>query len=218
MNSVSPKTLSIYLHVFVLVLFFTLSKITLTSHENVLNVPVVYSPPAEALNIKEIKAEEKIVLKSVNENQKAKSSTKEVFGLNRNTYTDDRVGPQGIEVKKGNTIAKVSDNELLKDTDSDSLPTPTEEYLVSQMPRVLSEVKPIYPSEAKNNKIEGAVVLNVLIDEKGVVRQVDVIDGPEIFKIEALQAMKKFKFSAAMVSGKAVAVKIRYVINFKLEY
>lgn len=218
MNSVSPKTLSISLHIFVLVLFFALSKTTIQSEKNFLDVPVVYMPPTEAMNIKEIKAEEKIVLKSVNENKNVKASTKEVFGLNRNSYTDDSAGSQGIEVKKGNTIAKVSDNELLKDTDSDSLPTPTEEYLVSQMPRVVSEVKPLYPLDAKNNKIEGAVILNVLIDEKGIVRQVDVIDGPEIFKKEALEAMKKFKFSAAMVNGKAVAVKIRYVINFKLEY
>ena len=86
------------------------------------------------------------------------------------------------------------------------------------MPRVLTEVRPLYPQEARDSKKEGSVVLNVLIDERGQVRKIDVIEGEEIFKKEALLAMNRFKFSPAMVNGKAVAARIRYVINFRLEY
>ncbi len=217
MNSLSPKTISISLHLFVVLLFIFFSRLGLVQ-QNTIQVPVVFSPPLDAMNLKEVKADEKIVLKSVNKPQNNTQPTREVFGLNRNSYTDDTLGSTGIEVKKGNTITKAADNVVLKDTDSDSLPTPTEEYLVSQMPRVLSEVKPTYPQLAKDNKKEGAVVLSVLIDEKGVVRQVEVIEGDDIFKNEALQAMKRFKFSPALVNGKSVTVKIRYVINFKLEF
>ena len=217
MNSLSPKTISILLHLIVVILFIAFSKLSLSTSTPI-EVPVVFSPPIEVMNIKEVKNEDKIVLKSINQPIDSKKPTREIFGLNRNSYTDDSAGSTGIEVKKGNTITKVADNNILKDTDNDSLPTPTEEYLISQMPRVLSEVKPIYPQIAKDNKKEGAVVLNVLIDEKGVVRQVEVIEGDAIFKNEALEAMRKFKFSPALVSGKTVAIKIRYVINFKLEF
>jgi protein TonB len=118
----------------------------------------------------------------------------------------------------GNTLAKISDKEVLNANDPDSLPTPTEEYLVSQMPKVLTEVRPTYPKVARDKQQEGAVALDVLIDEKGAVRQVNFIDGEEVFKKDAVDAMKKFKFSPANINGKAVAVKIRYVIKFKMEY
>jgi TonB family protein len=218
MNSLSPKTLSLVFHFLVISFFIILSKISFTVIPPSIEVPVVFAPPVEVMNIKEVKIEEKVVLKSVNKQEKTIEPTREVFGLSRNSYTDNQSGTAGIEVKKGNTIAKASDNEILKESDSDSLPTPTEEYLVSQMPRVLSEVRPIYPQEAKDNKKEGVVILNILIDEKGIVRQVEVVESDEVFKKEALVAMKRFKFSPALVNGKAVAVKIRYVINFKLEF
>jgi TonB family protein len=218
MNSLSPRTLSIFLHFILLILIFIFSKISFNNYSLQEEVAVVFSPPSDVMNIKEMKDEEKIILKSVNKPEEKAAQSREIFGLSRNSYTDDRAGASGIEVKKGNTIAKAEDAELLKDTDSDSLPTPTEEYLVSQMPRVISEVRPIYPQEAKDNKLEGAVILNILIDEKGSVRQVEVVESNEVFKKEAILAMKRFKFSPAMVNGKAVAVKIRYVINFKLEY
>jgi protein TonB len=123
-----------------------------------------------------------------------------------------------VEAKKGNTLAKEVDQTKLLESDVTSLPTPTEEYLVSEMPVVLSEVRPIYPKEAKEKKIEGAVVLAILIDEQGLVRQVSVIEGPEVFKTGALEAMKKFRFKPAKVDGRPVAVRIRYSLNFKLEF
>lgn len=218
MNSLSPKTLSLAFHFLVISFFIILTKISSNVKSSSLKVPVVFAPPVETMNIKEVKIEEKVVLKSVNKQEKTIEPTREVFGLSRNSYTDNQSGTTGIEVKKGNTLTKASDNKILKESDSDSLPTPTEEYLVSQMPRVLSEVRPIYPEEAKDNKKEGAVILNVLIDDKGIVREVEVVESDEIFKKEALLAMKRFKFSPALVNGKAVAVKIRYVINFKLEF
>ena len=99
-----------------------------------------------------------------------------------------------------------------------SLPTPTEEYLVSEMPVPLSEVRPVYPKEARDKQIEGSVAMDILIDESGKVRQVNVIEGSEIFRASALVAMQKFLFRPAKVDGKPVAVRIRYSIKFKLEF
>jgi TonB family protein len=218
MNSLSPRNLSLLLHGFLAITFLLITKIQFAPHTEQINIPIVYAPPIEPMNIKEIKKESKVVLKSINKADVTPKSSREVFGLNRNSYTDSSAGNTGIAVKMGNTIAKAADKEILKASDSDSLPTPTEEYLVSQMPRVLSEVRPVYPKAAKEKHIEGSVALSVLIDEKGNVRQVDFLDGEEIFKNEAIEAMRKFRFSPANVSGKNVAVKIRYVIHFKGEY
>ncbi len=157
-------------------------------------------------------------MKSVNEVVPEKKPTREIFGASRNSHTDKSLGKEGVEAKKGNTLAKEVDQTKLLDSDASNLPTPTEEYLVSDMPVPLSEIRPDYPKEAKEKRIEGAVAMDVLIDASGKVRQVSVIEGPEIFRKNALEAMKKFLFRPAKVSGKAVAVRIRYSIKFKLEF
>jgi TonB family protein len=198
-----------------LCLFFIFNKKTETE---VYDIPVVISAPQEVQNLTEVKEQPKVVLKSINEPIPAQGKAREVFGASRESYTDSTLGAEGVEAKKGNTLAKAADQEKLLDSDMTSLPVPTEEYLVSEMPVVSVEVKPVYPQEAKVKKLEGKVALDVLIDEQGVVRQVQVIEGPEIFRTEASIAMRRFRFKPAKVDGKPVAVRIRYTLNFKLEY
>lgn len=213
-----PLHLSVLIHVAVAAAFFALLTIKLPEKE-AFEVPIVVTePPKDIQNLTEVKEKPKVVLKSVNEPVPEAKATREVFGANRNSYTDESLGDEGIAAKKGNTLAKASDKTKLEDTDADTLPTPTEEYLVSEMPSVLSEVRPVYPKEAKDKGLEGAVALDVLIDEAGKVRQVTVIEGPEIFRPGAIEAMKKFTFRPAKVDGKPVAVRIRYSLKFQLEY
>ena len=218
MNTISPRHLSLLLHITILVVFYIIIHSSIKNNTEQVNVPVIFAPPTAPLNLKEIKKEAKIILKSVNKVEPVKGKSREVFGINRNSYTEKSNESSGIAVKMGNTTAKVSDNKILNPSDSDSLPEPTEDYLVSQMPRVINEVRPVYPKEAREKQLFGSVVLDVLIDELGNVRQVNVIESAEVFRKEAVEAMRKFKFSPANINGKAVAVKIRYVIKFKLEF
>lgn len=140
---------------------------------------------------------------------------KKVFGLNKNTLQ----GGEGaaVEIKAGNTIAKEIDQEKLNPEDADALPIPAEEYLISKMPRIKSEVRVPYPPEARQKNIEGAVVMDILIDEKGKVRKATLIEGPGYGLNEAaLNAIYKFEFQPAYVDNKAVAVQIRYSYRFLL--
>ena len=218
MKTLSPRAMSLFFHSAIVALFYGITHSTIKNNVESVNVPVVFTNPEAVQNLKEIKKEVKVVLKSVNKVEARLGPIHEVFGLNRNSYTDDSKESNGIAVKIGNTTAKASDREILKATDSDSLPEPTEEYLVSQMPKVINEVRPNYPKTAREKQLEGSVVLDVLIDQSGNVRHVAVVESADVFKDEAVNAMKKFKFSPANINGKAVAVKIRYVIKFKLEY
>jgi protein TonB len=181
-------------------------------------VPIEIYEPKDMQNLAEVKEAPKVVLKSVNEPVPDSKPVREIFGASRESYTDKTLGKDGVEAKKGNTLAKEVDKTQLLDSDASSLPTPTEEYLVSEMPVPLSEVRPVYPKEAKDKQIEGSVAMDVLIDDKGKVRLASVIEGSEIFRASALEAMKKFLFRPAKVDGKPVAVRIRYSIKFKLEF
>lgn len=189
-----------------------------TTPVEVYEVPIEFSAPKEIQNLNEVKEKPKVVLKSVNEPVPESKPTREIFGASRNSYTDKSLGNEGVEAKKGNTLAKEVDQTKLLDSDASALPTPTEEYLVSEMPVPLSEIRPEYPKLARDKQIEGRVVMDVLIDQLGKVRQVSVIEGPEIFRANALEAMRKFLFRPAKVDGKSVSVRIRYSLNFKLEF
>lgn len=187
----------------------------------IVTVPVV-EVPKKVAPLKPLEATKpKVVLKSVNE-AKPEAATKparEIYGMNRRSYTDDSVSDaEAVTAKKGNTLAKEKDNLKLSDSDPDSLPTPTEEYLVSEMPVVLAEVRPAYPAEAREKRIQGGVILDILIDNAGAVRDARVVEGERIFWDGALDAIKKFKFKPAKVDGESVAVRIQYRIVFELEY
>lgn len=212
----SPWQWSFLIH-FVLVaiiLFFSISKrekIPLSF------VPLEVYRENEVQQIEKINKRSEVVLKSVNSDQNIGKATRKIFGTSRNSYTDIK-NENGVEAKLGNTLGKIVDNEKLQDSDSDQLPTPTESYLVSEMPEVLKEVRPEYPTEAREKGIEGVVVMDILIDKEGVVRKANVVEGEALFQRVALDAILKFIFKPAQVKGQSVAVYIRYTLKFKLDY
>lgn len=223
-----PLSLSFLIHFGIVFIFLSLNlsinlwlKFKPRSDEGY-EIPLEISLPKELQNLTKIKDDEKVVLKSVNENKTSdpKLSSRSVFGTSRDSYTDEsnENNKNTIDAKMGNTLSKSEDFEKLEDSDPTSLPTPVDDYLVSEMPVVISEVRPDYPKEAKDQQLEGVVSLDVLIDELGLVRSVQVLEGAIVFRNAALESMKRFKFKPAKVDGKPVAVRIRYSLNFKLKY
>jgi TonB family protein len=143
-----------------------------------------------------------------------KALGREVFGISPRSVTSE----QGEDVKTGNTVAKAPDQEILKPGDPEALPVPSEEYLVTSMPVLTAEVRIPYPPESRKLGIQGAVVMNLLIDESGKVREVSLIEGPHSdLNAAAMAAAKGFQFSPAMIQKKPVAVRIRYIYRFVLE-
>jgi protein TonB len=140
-----------------------------------------------------------------------------VFGVSRKALTAP-TDTAAEEVKAGNTVAKTPDQEKLRPDDADSLPVPTEEYLVTAMPKLASEIRVAYPAEAKQKGLEGPVVMDILVDATGRVRDAKLLQGPdESLNQAALAAVRGFMFTPAMVQDKAVAVRIRYAYRFVLE-
>lgn len=171
---------------------------------NDMNIEIIEAPKAALLPIQ--MTEPKAVPQ--------KPVVHEVFGISPKSVSSD----QGVEVKAGNTLAKAPDQETLKPGDLDSLPIPSEEYLVTKMPELRSEVRIPYPPESKRKGIQGAVVIDLLIDGLGKVREATLVEGPnQELSAAALAAAKGFQFTAAQVKDKTVAVRIRYKYRFVLE-
>jgi TonB family protein len=88
---------------------------------------------------------------------------------------------------------------------------------VDSRPVMLNRVRPEYTDLARQNKVTGIVVLRVLVDETGEVKQVRVVRGlPDGLNEKAIEAARKTKFRPAMKDGKAVAHYIVLNVEFNL--
>jgi periplasmic protein TonB len=87
------------------------------------------------------------------------------------------------------------------------------------MPRVVSEVKPDYTPEAKQQGIQGIVELSVVVKDDGTVGDVKVtksLDDKYGLDEQAVIAMKKWRFKPGTKDGKPVAVEVTVEMSFKL--
>ncbi len=147
---------------------------------------------------------------------------RKVFGISKRTLTESSVSQNSktdpVAVKAGNTLAKAPDTKILRPEDEESIPIPTEGYLVTEMPSIVTEVKIPYPEEARQKEVEGPVVMDLLIDRKGNVRDIQLIEGPSLsLSKAAVKAAKHIVFNPARIQDTPVAVRIRYVYRFVLE-
>lgn len=77
--------------------------------------------------------------------------------------------------------------------------------------KLLFQVPPIYPAEAKLKKIEGTVVLDVDVDQQGMVADARIVSGPVELRRAALQAVLKWQFVP-----QPQAVRTSVTLNFRL--
>ncbi len=86
-------------------------------------------------------------------------------------------------------------------------------------PELVTKVNPSYPAEAKKDKVEGQVVLDLTIDTDGSVSDTKVKkSGDSRLTEAAIRAIKQWKFKPAMnKAGKPVEVVATVTVNFKLK-
>ena len=86
-------------------------------------------------------------------------------------------------------------------------------------PRPITPIKPVYPDIAQEAGIEGQVLVQCFIDEKGKVKEAIVVKGiPNTGLNEsAVAALRKTRFRPAKQRERPVGVWITIPINFKLQ-
>jgi len=84
-------------------------------------------------------------------------------------------------------------------------------------PIAIRKADPQYTEEARNAKIEGAVLIQVLITEDGVPTDPKVVRSLDKGLDEkALEAVRQWRFKPGLKDGKPVAVSATIEMNFKL--
>ena len=81
---------------------------------------------------------------------------------------------------------------------------------------LLRKVLPVYPNEAREEHVEGDVVLSALIAKDGTVAELRPLRGPEILSAAAMDAVRQWRFKPYEVNGKPVAVETSILVSFQL--
>ena len=85
-----------------------------------------------------------------------------------------------------------------------------------QAPRLIHNVRPLYPPLAKQARVSGNVVVDCVIDEHGNIVQAHVVSGHPLLVQAALEAVQQWKYQPTQLNGRPVAVKMAVTVEFSL--
>jgi TonB family protein len=82
---------------------------------------------------------------------------------------------------------------------------------------LLTKAVPHYPPAAKEAKIQGTVVLSVIIGDDGNVKNIQVISGPNELQQSSIDAVRQWTYKPYLLNGDPVEVKTTVNIIYSLE-
>lgn len=85
-----------------------------------------------------------------------------------------------------------------------------------QPPRAIKITKPQYPQEAFVKKVEGTVVLEILIDQNGKVIRARVLQSIPLLDSAAIETVKQWVFKPAIKNGRPVATVANAPVGFRI--
>lgn len=89
---------------------------------------------------------------------------------------------------------------------------------VGRRPALLYGDKPEYPPLARRNRVQGSVMVRMLVSAQGVPGEITVVksDPPGVFDSSVLRAVSAWRYSPAMKDGRAVPVWVVVPLLFSL--
>jgi TonB family protein len=78
--------------------------------------------------------------------------------------------------------------------------------------KLVSKVNPVYPPEAKKDKIEGIVLLDVTIEKTGEVSSVSPVKGPEALREAAAAAVRQWRYEPSDVGPTRATITVRFML------
>jgi TonB family protein len=82
--------------------------------------------------------------------------------------------------------------------------------------KLVKQVMPKYPKDARKHKIQGTVTLQITISKEGAVEDVKAESGPSELVGAAEEAVRQWKFKPPLLLGQPIRVKSKVMVNFVL--
>jgi len=81
---------------------------------------------------------------------------------------------------------------------------------------LMNHTLPVYPAEAKKEKVSGKVVLDAIIARDGTMANLRVVSGPALLQQSALDAVKEWRYRPYLLNGETVAVETTINVVYTL--
>jgi TonB family protein len=199
--------------------------------------PVRKSPdPAQVAGSAALKAASVKSASTTKEKGKSESTTKsegparEPSTHDRSRSSDESVPPGGLLVlENGKEVFRLPPSRNEDAASAQQVMQPASELQadsgseqVLEIPEATAErellhrVEPEYPEAARQQNIEGRVILELHIGPDGLVQDVETVSGSPILAQASSNAVKQWKFKPRMVDGRPREMQTRVTFDFKL--
>jgi protein TonB len=84
-------------------------------------------------------------------------------------------------------------------------------------PRKVVDARPEYPQNARDAKIQGVVILEIVIGENGAVIDTKILRSIPELDQPAIDAVRQWIFEPTLLNGEPVEVEMTVTINFSLQ-
>jgi protein TonB len=81
-------------------------------------------------------------------------------------------------------------------------------------PRKITDVRPLYPQEARDAGVQGVVILEVRVEPDGRVGSAHVLRSVPLLDQAALDAVQQWEFEPTLLNGAPVAVSMTVTVQF----
>jgi TonB family protein len=95
-------------------------------------------------------------------------------------------------------------------------------YLLEKLPPkearklIISGKNPIYPPMARAAHVTGSVKMTIHVSSTGVVDRIAIVDGPEMLRWAAADAVKQWVYKPLMIGSTAVPFQTTVTLNFNM--
>jgi TonB family protein len=101
--------------------------------------------------------------------------------------------------------------------DAPQVTAPQVQVPADEMQKLLvHKVDPEYPAAARQEKLQGVIVLDVVVGRDGTVLETRPLNGPDVLAQAAMEALRWWKFEPYSVQGKPAVVETTVAVEFKL--
>jgi TonB family protein len=85
------------------------------------------------------------------------------------------------------------------------------------IPRRIKNVDPVYPVDAQNDRVQGVVIIEVIVGADGKVQDVKVLRSIPALDAAALDAVRQWEYTPTILNGMPVPVIMTVTVNFALK-
>ncbi len=80
--------------------------------------------------------------------------------------------------------------------------------------QIIRRVDPVYPKEARENNIQGDVVLTATISKEGNIINLKLVSGPPLLADAATEAVKQWKYRPYLLDGEPIEIETTVTVRY----